>query len=241
MAKPVYKRVLLKISGEALAGGKGGGLDFEVIGSVCDVIKECLDMGVQVGVVIGGGNFWRGAKNSGGGKMERSRADHIGMLATVMNCLAVADVCEQKGIPVRVQTAIEMRAVAEPYIRSKAIRHLEKGRVVIFGAGTGNPYFSTDTAAVLRAAEINAEVILLAKNIDGVYNADPAKDPTAVKYDSISYDDVLAQHLAVMDTTATSLSMDNHIPVLVFALKDPKNIVRALCGENVGTIVGETK
>ena len=229
MAKPVYKRVLLKISGEALAGGKGGGLDFEMIGSVCDVIKECLDMGVQVGVVIGGG------------KMERSRADHIGMLATVMNSLAVADVCEQKGIPVRVQTAIEMRAVAEPYIRSKAIRHLEKGRVVIFGAGTGNPYFSTDTTAVLRAAEINAEVILLAKNIDGVYNADPAKDPSAVKYDSISYDDVLAQHLAVMDTTATSLSMDNHIPVLVFALKDPKNIIRALCGEKIGTIVGEDK
>ena len=237
MAKPVYKRVLLKISGEALAGGKGGGLDFEMIGSVCDVIKECLDMGVQVGLVVGGGNFWRGAKNSGGGKMERSRADHIGMLATVMNCLAVADVCEQKGIPVRVQTAIEMRSVAEPYIRSKAIRHLEKGRVVIFGAGTGNPYFSTDTTAVLRAAEINAEVILLAKNIDGVYNADPAKDPTAVKYDSISYDDVLAQHLMVMDTTATSLSMDNHIPILVFALKDPKNIIRALCGEKVGTIV----
>ena len=239
MAKPVYKRVLLKISGEALAGGKGSGLDFEMIGSVCDVIKECLDMGVQVGLVVGGGNFWRGAKNSGGGKMERTRADHIGMLATVMNCLAVADVCEQKGIPVRVQTAIEMRAVAEPYIRSKAIRHLEKGRVVIFGTGTGNPYFSTDTAAVLRAAEINAEVILLAKNIDGVYNADPAKDPTAVKYDTISYDDVLAQHLMVMDTTATSLSMDNHIPVLVFALKDPKNIVRALCGENVGTVVKE--
>ena len=239
MAKPVYKRVLLKISGEALAGGKGTGLDFEMIGQVCDVIKECLDMGVQVGLVVGGGNFWRGAKNSGGGKMERSRADHIGMLATVMNSLAVADVCEQKGIPVRVQTAIEMRAVAEPYIRSRAIRHLEKGRVVIFGAGTGNPYFSTDTTAVLRAAEINAEVILLAKNIDGVYNADPAKDPSAVKYDSISYDDVLAQHLAVMDTTATSLSMDNHIPVLVFALKDPKNIIRALCGENVGTIVGE--
>ena len=239
MAKPIYKRVLLKISGEALAGGKGSGLDFEMIGSVCDVIKECLDMGVQVGLVVGGGNFWRGAKNSGGGKMERTRADHIGMLATVMNCLAVADVCEQKGIPVRVQTAIEMRSVAEPYIRSKAIRHLEKGRVVIFGAGTGNPYFSTDTAAVLRAAEINAEVILLAKNIDGVYNADPAKDPTAVKYDTISYDDVLAQHLMVMDTTATSLSMDNHIPVLVFALKDPKNIVRALCGENVGTVVKE--
>ena len=239
MAKPVYKRVLLKISGEALAGGKGSGLDFEMIGSVCDVIKECLDMGVQIGLVVGGGNFWRGAKNSGGGKMERTRADHIGMLATVMNCLAVADVCEQKGIPVRVQTALEMRSIAEPYIRSRAIRHLEKGRVVIFGAGTGNPFFSTDTAAVLRAAEINADVILLAKNVDGVYNADPAKDPGAVKYDSISYDDVLAQHLMVMDTTATSLSMDNHIPVLVFALKEPQNIVRALCGENVGTIVGE--
>ncbi|MDD5932409.1 MAG: UMP kinase [Oscillospiraceae bacterium] len=239
MAKPVYKRVLLKISGEALAGGKGSGLDFEMIGSVCDVIKECLDMGVQVGLVVGGGNFWRGAKNSGGGKMERTRADHIGMLATVMNCLAVADVCEQRGIPVRVQTAIEMRAIAEPYIRGRAIRHLEEGRVVIFGAGTGNPFFSTDTAAVLRAAEINADVILLAKNVDGVYNADPAKDPNAVKYDTISYDDVLAQHLMVMDTTATSLSMDNHIPVLLFALKDPRNIIRALCGENVGTIVKE--
>ena len=239
MAKPAYKRVLLKISGEALAGGKGSGLDFEMIGSVCDVIKECLDMGVQVGLVVGGGTFWRGAKNSGGGKMERTRADHIGMLATVMNCLAVADVCEQKGIPVRVQTAIEMRAIAEPYIRGRAIRHLEEGRVVIFGAGTGNPFFSTDTAAVLRAAEINADVILLAKNVDGVYNADPAKDPNAVKYDTISYDEVLAQHLMVMDTTATSLSMDNHIPVLLFALKDPRNIIRALCGENVGTIVKE--
>ena len=239
MAKPVYKRVLLKISGEALAGGKGSGLDFEMIGSVCDVIKEGMDMGVQVGLVVGGGNFWRGAKNSGGGKMERTRADHIGMLATVMNCLAVADVCEQKGIPVRVQTAIEMRAIAEPYIRGRAIRHLEEGRVVIFGAGTGNPFFSTDTAAVLRAAEINADVILLAKNVDGVYNADPAKDPNAVKYDTISYDEVLAQHLMVMDTTATSLSMDNHIPVLLFALKDPRNIIRALCGEKVGTIVQE--
>ena len=239
MAKPVYKRVLLKISGEALAGGKGGGLDFEVIGSVCDVVKECLDMGVQVGVVIGGGNFWRGAKNSGGGKMERSRADHIGMLTTVMNCLAVADVCEQKGIPVRVQTAIEMRAVAEPYIRSKAIRHLEKGRVVIFGAGTGNPYFSTDTAAVLRAAEINAEVILLAKNIDGVYNADPAKDPNAVKYPQLTYDEVLAKHLKATDSTAMTLAMDNHMTLVCFALKDPENIIRVVCGENIGTIVKE--
>ena len=238
MGKPVYQRVLLKISGEALAGDKHSGLDFEVIGQVCDVIKQCLEMGVQVGVVVGGGNFWRGAKD-GGGRMERTRADHMGMLATVLNCLAVADVMEQKGIPVRVQTAIEMRTIAEPYIRLKAIRHLEKGRVVIFGCGTGNPFFSTDTAAVLRAAEIGADVILLAKNVDGVYSADPAKDPSAVKYETISYDDVLSQHLLVMDSTATSLSMDNHIPVLLFALKDPQNIIRALCGENVGTIVKE--
>jgi len=238
MSEPKYKRVLLKISGEALAGDAHRGLNFDVVGSVCDVVKRCVAEGVQVGIVVGGGNFWRGLKD-GGDRMERTRADHMGMLATVINSLALADSLEQRGVPVRVQTAIEMNRIAEPYIRSKAIRHLEKGRVVIFGAGTGNPYFSTDTAAVLRAAEINAEVILLAKNIDGVYNADPAKDPTAVKYDTITYDDVLAQHLMVMDTTATSLSMDNHIPVLVFALKDPKNIIRALCGENVGTIVKE--
>ncbi len=238
MEKPVYRRVLLKISGEALAGDQHTGLDFNMIGSVCDVIKKCVDQGVQVGLVVGGGNFWRGVKD-GGGRMERSRADHMGMLATVLNCLAVADVMEQKGMEVRVQTAVEMRAIAEPYIRSKAIRHLEKGRVVIFGCGTGNPYFSTDTAAVLRAAEIGADVILLAKNVDGVYNADPVKDPTAVKYDSISYDEVLAQHLMVMDSTATSLSMDNHIPVLLFALKDPENIYRAVCGEKIGTIVKE--
>jgi len=239
MAKPVYKRVLLKISGEALGGEKGTGLDFQIIGSVCDVIKECLDMGVQVGLVVGGGNFWRGAKNSGGGNMQRSRADHMGMLATVINCLAVADVCEQKGIPAKVQTAIEMNVVAERFTRDGAVGHLEEGKVVIFGAGSGCPYFSTDTAAVLRAAEIEADVILLAKNVDGVYNADPVKDPTATKYDEITYDEVLAQHLMVMDTTATSLAMDNHIPVLVFALKDPRNIIRALCGENVGTVVKE--
>ncbi len=171
--------------------------------------------------------------------MERTRADHMGMLATVLNCLAVADVMEQKGIPVRVQTALEIKAVAEPYIRSRAIRHLEKGRVVIFGCGTGNPFFSTDTAAVLRAAEIEADAILLAKNIDGVYSADPRMDPSAVKYDSISYDQVLAQHLQVMDYTATSLSMDNHIPVILFALKDPENIYRVVMGEKVGTIVKE--
>ena len=237
MDQPKFKRVLLKISGEALAGEASRGLDFQVIGQVCDVVKRCVELGVEVGVVIGGGNFWRGLKD-GNGKMERTRADHMGMMATAMNCLAMADVLEQKGVDVRVQTAVEMRAVAEPYIRSRAIRHLEKGRVVIFGCGTGNPFFSTDTAAVLRAAEIDADVILLAKNIDGVYSADPKLDPTAKKYDAISYDDVLAQHLKVMDSTATSLSMDNKIPVLLFALKDPENIYRAVMGEAIGTIVG---
>ena len=233
-----YKRVLIKISGEALAGDKHFGLNFDVIGPVCDVIKKCSEEGCEIGIVVGGGNFWRGVKD-GGGKMERTRADHMGMLATVINALAVADCLEQRGVPVRVQTAIEMNKIAEPYIRSKAIRHLEKGRVVIFGCGTGNPYFSTDTGAVLRAAEIDADVILLAKNIDGVYSADPAKDPTAVKFDEITYDEVLARHLAVMDTTATSLSMDNHIPVQVFALKDPENILRVVMGEKIGTIVKE--
>ena len=240
MSEPQYKRILLKISGEALAGEASRGLDFGVIGEVCEVIKECTQMGVQVGIVVGGGNFWRGVKD-GGGSMERTRADHMGMMATTLNCLALADVLEQMSVEVRVQTAIEMRAIAEPYIRSRAIRHLEKGRVVIFGCGTGNPFFSTDTAAVLRAAEIDADIILLAKNIDGVYSADPNKDPNAVKYDFISYDDVLAQHLQVMDFTATSLSMDNKIPVLLFALKDPKNILRAVMGEQIGTIVKEEK
>ena len=238
MSEPQYKRVLLKISGEALAGEASRGLDFGVIGQVCEVIRQCVKMGVQVGIVVGGGNFWRGVKD-GGGRMERTRADHMGMLATTLNCLALADVLEQLDVEVRVQTAIEMRVIAEPYIRSRAIRHLEKGRVVIFGCGTGNPFFSTDTAAVLRAAEIGADVILLAKNIDGVYSADPNKDPKAVKYDSISYDDVLAQHLQVMDSTATSLSMDNKIPVILFALKDPENILRVLRGEKIGTIVKE--
>ena len=238
MDQPKYKRVLLKISGEALAGEKKFGLDFDVMYRVADVIRECVELGVQVGIVIGGGNFWRGVKN-GEGYIERSRADHMGMLATTMNCMAMADVLEQKGVDVRVQTALEIRAVAEPYIRARAIRHLEKGRVVIFGCGTGNPYFSTDTAAVLRAAEIGAEVILLAKNIDGVYDSDPAVNKDAVKFDAISYDEVLARRLAVMDSTATSLSMDNHIPVLVFALKDPYNIVRVIRGEQIGTIVKE--
>ena len=234
--EPKFHRVLLKISGEALAGDAGRGLDFSVIEEVSDIIKKCLDAGVQIGVVIGAGNFWRGVKD-GGGKMERTRADHMGMLATVLNCLAVADVMEQRGIPVRVQTALEMKAVAEPYIRSRAIRHLEKGRVVIFGCGTGNPFFSTDTAAVLRAAEIDADVILLAKNVDGVYSADPRKDASAVKYDNITYEEVLSKHLEVMDSTATSLSMDNKIPVLLFALEDPENIYRAVMGEKIGTVI----
>ncbi|MEF9971291.1 MAG: UMP kinase [Oscillospiraceae bacterium] len=234
--KPVYKRVLLKISGEALGGESGRGLDFSVIESVCHEIKQCADLGVEIGVVIGGGNFWRGVKD-GGGKIDRTRADHMGMMATVMNCLAFADVLEQMGIEVRVQTAIEMKAVAEPYIRLRAMRHLSRGRVVIFGCGTGSPFFSTDTAAVLRAAEIEADAILLAKNIDGVYSADPKLDPTAIKYDAISYDDVLSQHLKVMDSTATSMSMDNKIPVILFALKTPGNIVRVIMGEKIGTIV----
>lgn len=236
MSELKYKRVLLKVSGEALAGDAGRGLDFDVIESVCSAIARCNREGVQVGVVVGGGNFWRGLKD-GKGMRERVRADHMGMLATSINCLALADVLEQKGIDVRVQTAIEMRSIAEPYIRSRAIRHLEKGRVVIFGCGTGNPFFSTDTAAVLRAAEIDADIILLAKNVDGVYSADPQKDPEAVKYDSISYDDVLARHLGVMDSTATSLCMDNSIPIVLFALKDPENILRVVHGEKIGTIV----
>ena len=232
MDTPKYKRVLIKISGEALAGDNKFGLNFDVIGPVCDVVKKC----VEIGIVVGGGNFWRGVKD-GGGKMERTRADYMGMLATTINSLALQDALEQRGVDVRVQTAIEMRQIAEPYIRNKATRHLEKGRVVIFGCGIGNPYFSTDTAAALRAAEINAEIILLAKNIDGVYDSDPAKNPDAKKYDTLSYMEVLEKKLAVMDTTATTLSMDNKIPLLVFALKEPENIYRAVMGEQVGTMV----
>jgi len=235
--KPAYKRVLLKISGEALAGEKSTGLDFDVIRKVCESIKTCVDMGVEVGIVVGGGNFWRGAKD-GGGRIERTRADHMGMMATVMNCLALADVLEQVNVPVRVQTALSISAVAEPYIRLRADRHLKKGRVVVFGCGTGHPYFSTDTAAVLRAAEIGAEVILLAKNVDGVYTADPKLDPNAQKLESISYSDMLARRLMVMDSTATSMSMDNDIPVILFALEDPENIVRVVMGEKIGTRVG---
>ena len=232
--QPKYKRILLKLSGESLAGGDKHGINNETVLSIGRAIKACADMGVEIGIVVGGGNFWRGRSS---GSMDRTRADHVGMLATVMNALCVADALEQMEVPVRVQTAISMQAIAEPYIRLRAMRHLAKGRVVLFACGTGSPYFSTDTAAVLRAAEIEADAILLAKNIDGVYSADPRLDASAVKYEAISYDEVLAQHLAVMDTTATSLSMDNDIPVIVFALKDPENIVRAVMGEKVGTVV----
>ena len=231
-----YKRVLLKLSGEALSGKEGHGIDADVVGAICDKVKEIVDMGVQVSIVVGGGNFWRGLKN--GKKMnDRATADYMGMLATAMNGLALQDALEARGIYTRLQTAIEMREIAEPYIKRKAAKHLERGRVVIFACGTGHPFFSTDTAAALRAAETESEVILLAKTIDGVYSADPKIDPTAVKYDKISYKDVLDQDLKVMDSTATALCKDNNIPLLVFAISDPENIVRAIKGEVVGTVV----
>lgn len=233
-----YKRILLKLSGESLMGEKQYGIDEKRVTEYASQIKEIAGMGIEIGIVIGGGNIFRGLSGTTQG-VDRVKGDQMGMLATVINCLAVADCLEQRDVPVRVQTAVEMNKIAEPYIRGKALRHLEKGRVVIFGCGTGNPYFSTDTGAVLRAAEIDADVILLAKNIDGVYSADPLKDPTAVKYDEITYDEVLAKHLMVMDTTATSLSMDNHIPIVLFALKDPENIYRVIMGEKIGTIVKE--
>ena len=230
-----YKRVLLKLSGEALAGDEGHGINPDVVGNICDKIKEIVEMGVQVSIVVGGGNFWRGARQ--GQKMDRATADYMGMLATAMNGLALQDALEARGIYTRLQTAIEMREIAEPYIKRKAAKHLEKGRVVIFSCGTGHPFFSTDTAAALRAAETESEVILLAKTIDGVYSADPKVDKTAVKYDEISYKDVLAQDLKVMDSTATALCKDNKIPLLVFAISEPENIVKAIKGEKVGTIV----
>lgn len=232
--QPKYKRILLKVSGEALAGDKHTGLDYDVVTSICKSIKKCLDIGVQVAIVVGGGNFWRGRSNA---QMDRTRADHIGMLGTVMNSLALADAFEQLGVPVRVQTAITMQQIAEPYIRNKAVRHLEKGRVVIIGCGTGNPFFSTDTAASLRAAEIDADIILKATKVDGVYDSDPMKNPDAKRFDKITYIDVLNRGLGVMDSTATSLCMDNNIPILVFSLEDPENIFRAVTGESIGTFV----
>ena len=236
MNSPKYKRVLLKVSGEALAGEQKRGLNFDILDAVAKGVKECVDMGVEIGIVVGGGNFWRGQKD-GAEHMERTRADHMGMLATTINALALADVMEKNGVEVRVQTGIDMAKIAEPYIRLKAMRHLEKGRVVIFACGTGNPFFSTDTAAALRAAEISAEAILLAKNIDGVYDSDPRTNPDAKKFERISYKEVLSRGLAVMDTTATALAMDNNKPVLVFAISDPMNIKRVLLGENIGTVV----
>ncbi len=229
-----YKRILLKISGEALAGGKGNGLDFETLENIAQVVKQCNEAGVQIAIVVGGGNFWRGRS---GGNMDRTRADHMGMLATVINSLAMQSALEAVDVPTRVQTAIEMRQIAEPYIRGKAVRHMEKGRVVVFGCGTGNPFFSTDTAAALRAAEIEAEAIFLAKKVDAVYDSDPAKNPDAKRFDSLTYIDVLNKGLGVMDSTATSLCMDNNIPILVFGIDDPQNIIRVLEGEKIGTIV----
>lgn len=229
-----YKRVMLKLSGEALAGENGFGIDFEVTSRIAQEIKELVDMGVEVGAVVGGGNIWRGRE---GGEMDRTTADYMGMLATCVNALALQDSLERIGVHTRVQTAIEMRQLAEPYIRRKAMRHLEKGRVVIFGSGTGNPYFSTDTAASLRAAEIEAEAILLAKKVDGVYDKDPHKFADAVKFEKLSFIDVLQKGLQVMDSTASSLCMDNDIPIIVFSLDEPGNIKRAILGENIGTVV----
>lgn len=236
--EPKYKRVLLKISGEVLAGEGKHGFDFNTVNSVCSAVKKMADMGVQIGIVVGGGNFWRGRSS---GDMDRTRADHIGMLATVMNSLALADALEQLGVTVRVQTAIEMNKIAEPYIRNRAIRHLEKGRVVIFGCGTGNPFFSTDTAAALRAAEIDADIIFKATNVDGVYDKDPNRFSDAIKYDVITHNDILSKGLAVMDSTAASLCRDNNIPILVFNLQQPENMVKAVSGEQIGTLVLEEK
>ncbi|MBQ9375880.1 MAG: UMP kinase [Ruminococcus sp.] len=232
--EPKYKRILLKLSGEALAGDKKTGLDYGVITELGKSIKKCVDAGVQIGIVVGGGNFWRG-RSSGG--MDRTRADHIGMLATAMNALAVADGLEKCGIEVRVQTAITMAQIAEPYIRNKAMRHFEKGRVVIFGCGTGNPFFSTDTAAALRAAEIEADIFFKATMVDGVYNKDPHKYEDAVKYDSLNFNEILSNDLAVMDSTAAAMCKDNEIPILVFDVRDPDNIFDACMGKEVGTIV----
>ena len=237
MDKPKYSRLVLKISGEALAGNQGFGLQHDMLVSVAAQVAEIRDMGVEVALVVGGGNIWRGIAGSAQG-MDRATADYMGMLATVMNALALQDALEKAGTDTRVLSAIEMRQVAEPYIRRRAIRHMEKGRIVIFAAGTGNPYFSTDTTAALRAAEIEADVILMAKRVDGVYDSDPLKNPLAKKFDRLSYLDVLSKGLGVMDSTATSLCMDNNIPVIVFDLTTPGNIRRVLMGETIGTYVG---
>ncbi len=232
--QPKYKRVLLKLSGESLAGEAKHCIDFDIVTKICEAIKKCADAGVQIGIVVGGGNFWRGRSS---GEMDRTRADHMGMLATTINALGVCDALEQLGVNVRVMTAIAMHQVAEPYIRNKAVAHLNRGNVVIFGCGTGNPFFSTDTAAALRAVEIEADVILKATMVDGVYDSDPKKNPDAKKFETISFQEVLAKDLAVMDSTASALCKDNDLPILVFSIDDPENIYRAVCGENIGTIV----
>jgi len=229
-----YKRVILKISGEALAGQKGFGLDFDIVSGIAEQIIEMTKMGTEVCLVVGAGNIWRGRQ---GGDMDRTTADYMGMLATTINSLALQDAIEQKGGEVRVQSAIEMRQIAEPYIRRRAIRHLEKGRVVIFACGSGNPFFSTDTAAALRAAEMGADVILLAKNVDGIYDSDPKKNPDAKKFDSISYKEILARGLTVMDSPAVALCMENSIPIVVFPLNSEGAVVRAAAGECEGTLV----
>lgn len=233
--QPKYKRILLKLSGEALAGANGQGLDFDTLRKICTPIKECVDAGVQVALVVGGGNFWRGRQS---GQMDRTRADHMGMLATAINALGLCDALEQVGCTVRVQTAVQMNQIAEPYIRNRAVRHLEKGRVVVFAGGTGNPYFSTDTAAALRAVEIEADIVFKASMVDGVYDCDPKKNPNAKKFDTLTYTEVLNRDLKVMDSTAATLCRDNHMPLLVFNLNDPQNIVRAVSGEDsIGTVV----
>ena len=232
--KAIYKTVLLKMSGEALSGENGFGIDNEKLGMVADEIKQLHDLGVRVAIVVGGGNFWRGRTGYG---MDRATADYRGMLATTLNALALQDSIEQRGLSVRVQSPIEKREICEPYIRRKAVTHLDKGYVVIFAAGTGSPFFSTDTAASLRAAEINADIILSAKNIDGVYDSDPKKNPDAKRYDTLSFTEVLNKGLQVMDSTAASICRDNNIPLLVFNMEDPDNIVRAVSGEPIGTLV----
>ena len=234
MSEPKYKRVLLKLSGEALAGKRGTGVDVETVGAICDKVKEVVEMGVQVAIVVVGGNFWRGRN---GHQMERTTADYMGMLATAMNGLALQDALEARGVYTRVQTAIEMREIAEPFIQRKAEKHLGKGRVVVFACGTGHPYFTTDTAAVLRATEIDADVILLGKSVDAVYDSDPKENPNAKKYDEVSYMEALEKDLKVMDSTAIAMCRDNHMPLLVFGIEDPENIVRAVKGEKIGTIV----
>lgn len=230
----VYKRILLKLSGEVLAGEAGKGIDNDTVLKICRSVKKVADEGVEIGIVVGGGNFWRGRTSE---HMDRTRADHIGMLATAMNSLALCDALEQLGADVRVQTAIEMRQIAEPYIRNKAIRHFEKGRIVIFGCGTGSPFFSTDTAAALRSVEINADALLKATNVDGVYDKDPNKYPDAVKFDEITFHDVMVRDLKVMDSTAFSLCKDNDMPIIVFNLNNPDNILEAVKGNKIGTTV----